>query len=111
MAGFTVRGFIKKDWKITRDIEEDAIAIARTLDKNKRSCSFDWLSSGKVILPGGFGREYYRKAIPLLRKLGIESLSLKALTTSEKPDSGNEVGAYVWSFYSDTKIWTEGQEK
>ncbi len=99
LAGLKVKGFTKRDWKITREIEEDVIAIARAFDRNKRSCSFDWLSSSKIILPDGFGREYYRKAIPLLRKLKLERLSLKALTTPEKPDSGNVVGAYVWSFY------------
>jgi hypothetical protein len=53
------------------------------------SSSFDWLSSGNVMPPNGFGREYYRKAIPLLRESGIKSASLEALTSPEKPDSGN----------------------
>jgi hypothetical protein len=80
-------------------VGSDHIRIKRTFNRNNRECHFDLMGAGKVGI-AGFGVEYYRRVIPLLRELGIERITTMPTTG---PDNSHErhrlVGAYVWSFY------------
>ncbi|MDQ7825082.1 MAG: hypothetical protein RDV48_19935 [Candidatus Eremiobacteraeota bacterium] len=77
----------------------DSIKIHRTIDNNKKMCKFDLMSASKVRIEG-FGVEYYCRVIPLLRKLGIETIKTDPTTTAEhSKERYNLIGAYVWSFY------------
>ncbi|MDQ7825086.1 MAG: hypothetical protein RDV48_19955 [Candidatus Eremiobacteraeota bacterium] len=89
-----VTGFLKLG-----GIGTDYIKIHRTIDKNKKMCKFDLMSASRIRI-GGFGVEYYRRVIPLLRKLGIETIKTDPTTTAEhSKERYNLLGAYVWSFY------------
>jgi len=77
----------------------DSVEIYRTLDLTGRHCSFDKLGASTVNLKG-FGVEYYRRVIPLLRKLGIERITTMAMTAPEEsPEKYQFIGAYLWSLY------------
>ena len=57
------------------------------------------MGAGKVSIMG-FGAEYYRRVIPLLRELGIEKITTMPTTAAEHSlERHRLVGAYVWSFY------------
>ncbi|MHC9542254.1 MAG: hypothetical protein AB9903_22320 [Vulcanimicrobiota bacterium] len=77
----------------------DFIKICRTLNINDKECHFNLMSASKVRIKA-FGVEYYRRVIPLLRKLGIEKIKTHPTTTAESSQERyNLLGAYVWSFY------------
>jgi hypothetical protein len=77
----------------------DHIRIKRTFNRNNRECHFELMGAGKVSITG-FGVDYYRRVIPLLRKLGIEKITTIPTTGPEySPERYRLVGAYVWSRY------------
>jgi hypothetical protein len=77
----------------------DTVEIYRTIDLANKHCSFDKIGSSTVALRG-FGVEYYRRAIPMLRKLGIEKIATMPTTgPEESPEKYRLAGAYIWSFY------------
>jgi hypothetical protein len=77
----------------------DTIKIKRTFSRNDGECHFDLMGASKVTIDG-FGVPYYRRVIPLLRKLGIQKITTMPTTTAERSQERNRlVGAYVWSSY------------
>ncbi|MDQ7825419.1 MAG: hypothetical protein RDV48_21640 [Candidatus Eremiobacteraeota bacterium] len=93
---------IKSTMKVTGPLKlggtgTDKIRIHRTIDN--KICKFDLMDASRVRIEG-FGVEYYRRVIPLLRKLGIETIKTDPTTTAERSkEEYNLIGAYVWSFY------------
>jgi len=80
----------------------DSIEIYRTIDRSGKECSFDKLGASTINLKG-FGVEYYRRVVPLLRKLGIEKIVTMPTTgPEESPEKYQFIGAYIWSFYGYT---------
>jgi len=89
-----VNGPLKQGGKGT-----DFIKIRRTLNINDKECHFNLMGASKVRIKA-FGVEYYRRVIPLLRKLGVEKIKTHPTTTAESSQERyNLLGAYVWSFY------------
>ncbi len=86
-------------------IKKDAILMRRTFIKNDRGdvdrAYFDTMGVGKAKLPDNFGREYYKRAIPLLRKLEVTSVDTEPTTEADDPkrEEGRYIGAYVWPRY------------
>jgi hypothetical protein len=86
----------------------DSIEIYRTIDITEKECRFDKLGASSVYL-GGFGVEYYRRVVPLLRKLGVEKMKTMPITAPEEsPEIYQFVGAYIWSFYGYTNSTMAG---
>jgi len=86
----------------------DTVEIYRTINLADKQCSFDKIGSSTVNL-GGFGVEYYRRALPLLEKLGVRKISTSLTTGPEETEKIYQfVGAYVWSHYGYTNTHMAG---
>jgi len=84
------------------------LKIKPDVDRADQQCSFDKLGASTVNLKG-FGIEYYRRVVPLLRKLGIEKITTIPTTgPEESPEKYQFTGAYVWSFYGYTNSTMTG---
>jgi hypothetical protein len=89
-------------------IKECDIGIKRVIKKDKEgtinSAHFSYIDVGTARLPENFGDEYYLRAIPLLQKIGVKSLSIKASTEADDPtlERGRLSGAYAWPKYGYT---------
>jgi hypothetical protein len=80
----------------------DTVEIYRTIDAPEKRCHFDLISDSTVDM-SGFGVQYYRRAFPLLDKLGIKEVQTMPTTGPEESKEKYQVaGAYVWSFYGYT---------
>jgi hypothetical protein len=77
----------------------DTIEINKTINLIGKHCSFDNIDSSKVYIRG-FGVEHFRRAFPLLDRLGIQKVTAMPVTgPDENPEKYQVAGAYVWSFY------------
>ncbi|MDQ7825091.1 MAG: hypothetical protein RDV48_19980 [Candidatus Eremiobacteraeota bacterium] len=100
LGNFAIKGTMNVTGPLKqRGTGTDHIIIHRTVDKKQRTCKFDLMGASKVRIEG-FGVEYHRRVIPILRKLGIEKIRTDPTTTTEhSKERYNLIGAYVWSFY------------
>jgi hypothetical protein len=89
-------------------IKEGKAHITRIFKKNVegnvKSVAFGSIGVGAAMLPDSFADEYYLRAIPFLRKIGVEEVTITAMTTAENPEeeAGRYIGAFIWPRYGYT---------
>ncbi len=93
------------------------VKLTRSIEKNEEgnihSASFGTMGVGIAKLPWPFADEYYKRAITLLREIGVKPLATIATTTADNPESeeGRFLGAYVWCWYGYTNHNMDGIRK
>ncbi len=86
-------------------VKKDDVLFKRTFIKGKNGdiagVYFDLMGVGKARLPERFAKEYYLRAIPFLRKVGVKYIEIDATTEADNPklEDGRYIGAYVWCRY------------
>ncbi len=89
-------------------IKEGKTYITRIIKKDGnghiKAAAFGAIGAGTAMLPDNFADEYYLRAVPFLQKIGVETVTITAMTTAENPEEeeGRYVGAFIWPNYGYT---------
>jgi len=89
-------------------IKVDEVDMKRVIRKDKdgkiSSIGFSHIGAGKAKPPDHFADEYYLRVVTFLKKIGVESITITALTEPEDPsgENGRYIGAFLWPKYGYT---------